>query len=82
MQKHISAEAKVANFQMNTLRKLKPFLPVNDFKLAVQALVISRLEYGSATLWTPLIYNCPFKSITQLSGQAYHKLQKKLPHFT
>lgn len=50
MQDYISASIKGANFEMSFLRKLEPFLLPDDLKSAVQALVISRLEYGNATL--------------------------------
>lgn len=50
MQNHISAATKGANFRMSTLRRLKPFIPANDIKQAVQALVIPRVEYGSVAL--------------------------------
>lgn len=50
MQKHISSATKGVNLQMSVLRKWKPFLPSNDFKSAVQALILPRLAYGRATL--------------------------------
>lgn len=50
MQEHISSATKGPNFHISILRKIKPFLPPDDFKSAVQALVISRLDYGCATL--------------------------------
>lgn len=50
MQKHISSLNKGANYKLSILRKLKPFLPAHDLKVAVQALVIAKLDYGSATL--------------------------------
>lgn len=50
MQEHISTATKEANYQINILRKLKPFLPHDNIKSVVQALVILRLDYGSATV--------------------------------
>lgn len=42
--------AKTARFHLSYLRNLKPFLDTPDLKMAIQALVISRLEYGCSTL--------------------------------
>lgn len=50
MQEQISKATKGANLQLSLLRKLKPFLPQDDLKMAVQALVLPRLDYGSSTL--------------------------------
>lgn len=50
MQEHISSATRAENFQMSILRKIKPFLPFEHFKSVVQALVISRLDYGNVTL--------------------------------
>lgn len=50
MQSHISNATKGANHKLSILRKLKPFLPQADLKMAVQALVLPRLDYGSTTL--------------------------------
>lgn len=50
MQSHISIATKGANHKLSILRKLKPFLPQADLKMAVQALVLLRLDYGSTTL--------------------------------
>lgn len=49
MQNHISSLTKGANFYLSILGKIKPFLPHNNLKTVVQALVISKLDYGSAT---------------------------------
>lgn len=35
---------------LKTLKKLKPFIPADDLKNVVQSLVLSKLDYGNATL--------------------------------
>ena len=41
---------KGARFHLNYIKKLKPCLPPTDFKMPVQSLVISSLEFGCTTL--------------------------------
>ena len=50
MQSHIRATTRSASHHLNLLRSIKPFIPQADFRMAVQALVIPRLVYGSTTL--------------------------------
>lgn len=50
MQAHISATTRGANYQLNMLKKIKPFLPPEDLRTAVQSLIIPRLKYGLVTL--------------------------------
>lgn len=50
MKAHIKAVARSARFHLNYIRKIKPLITPEDLKLAVQSLVISRLEYGCTTL--------------------------------
>lgn len=50
MQTHISAITRGADHQLHILRKLKPFRPVADRTMAVQALVLSKLYYSSISL--------------------------------
>lgn len=62
MQKHISSLTKGANYQLSILRKLKPYLPARDLKVAVQALVISKLNYGIAMLYgLPRVKTAPLE---------------------
>lgn len=62
MQNHIILLAKNARFHLNYLRKMKPFIENSDLKTAVQALAISRLEYGCSTLvGLPKISTAPLK---------------------
>lgn len=50
MVKHIKNTAKNAFFFLKLLNKIKPFIPPNYLKQATQSLVLSRLDYGNATL--------------------------------
>lgn len=50
MKAHIKSMAKSARFHLNYIKKIKPLITPADLKLAVQSLVISRLEYGCTTL--------------------------------
>lgn len=50
MGKHIKITAKSALFHLKLLYKIKPHIPQRDLKQATQALVLSRLDYGIATL--------------------------------
>ena len=50
MKDHIKNSAKSAFYKLKLLNKIKPYLPQKDLKSATQALVLSRLDYGNATL--------------------------------
>lgn len=63
MRDHINLMAKSARFHLSYLRMLIPFLDTPDLKMEVQALVISRLEYGCSTLsGLPKISLAPLKA--------------------
>ncbi len=47
---HIAKTARSCRFALHNIRKIRPFLTEHAAQLLVQALVISRLDYGNALL--------------------------------
>lgn len=82
MRAHINTMTKNARFHLNYLRKLKPLIDPGDLKTAVQALVISRLEYGCAYLsGLPKISTAPLKACLNAATRLITE-SKKYDHIT
>lgn len=72
---HIKNSDKGALFTLKHLKKIKPFIPSDDFKWVVQSLVLSKLDYGNAILTrTPKIHLAPLRSVLSMAARL-NKLQ-------
>jgi hypothetical protein len=61
MTNHVNAIAKTCYFHLRNISRIRPYLTTNACKTMVQALVLSRLDYGNA-----LLYGLPKQTISKL----------------
>lgn len=82
MKEHIENSAVGALYSLKNIKKINPFIPADDFKIVVQSLVLTKLDYGNAILTgMPKSHLAPLRSVLNLAARLISDL-KRFEHIT